>query len=509
MKPKKDNPPVTARGGAGFAAGAGAGVFSQISLGVNQSAKGAAEKDTPKHRDPDLLPYLGTHVLRGDVYLETSNAVNTSIQLNAWLGYHQDVQVIHNSLNWLGSVAGTPRYYRTLYTSQYSPTHSACVRKIVATTIGNGLEFKTKKMSEKSKRYAAEIEAVLSRALYSLLVCGDSYVYQSTEGYLDFWGLDVVRINTAGGQNAVKAGILKRTLQYNTIAEPDFPTSIYPRTDKAENNNGYTTVYRVMNKNSTRAPFPEPERLAAELPARSEYTVYTVGDMHFKRGVPPRFIVGVKGETYTSPGFKALSELIQQQSSGLAANTSILTIPVEDSGNGGGDKLDVAVLNNPDIPAYIDQKKELRETIVGLMGLTPFLAGFSTPGSLGSTKERNAEYVNFIENTVKPLRRQLEKDLILPYFAYCDAFLDTRLSDDYIGFIQNNSLNLIEAIDAAKVLSVNESRAILGYAPIDDDDANIPIMILETRQIRANLEASVTPSGATDDSTADATNTGM
>ena len=451
------------------------------------------KKEAEKERDPNLVEYLGTHVLRGDAYLEPTSTLNTAIYLNAWLGYHQEV-VQTTGAAWINGTVGTPRYYRTLYTTRYSPTGSACVRKIVQTAVGKGLEFsKNAGANPKNAKYIRELEKVLEKILYSLLVFGDSYTYQNSEGFLDFWSLDILRINTNGGARAVRAGIVKRTFVNTTIFnEPDFPTSIYPFTDNV-GSAGYNTVYRVKNDASTGMPWPEPERAAVELPQRAEYSAYAAGYMQFVRGVPPRFVFTVQGESIDGQDFKQISAYVEAKSSGLAAGTSVLVIP-----GGSGENGSLASLNNPDIPSFKEHKEELRNTILAEWGLTPFLAGFATAGSLGSTKERNAEYVNFIENTIKPLRRQLEIDIILPYFRYCDAFLGTNILKNYLGFIETSSLNLTEDIDVNKVLTMNELRAALGKPRIEIPSADIPIGLLDIQKLQQLIAETALASSSSD-----------
>lgn len=473
--------------------------------GIMQPNPQKPAKSAP-FKDPNLQPYLGTHVLKEDAYTESSFVLNSAMQLNVWLGYHQDITQ-HAYSPWLNSAIGTPRYYKTLYTSQYSPTHSACIRKIVSTTVGRGLEFQKDALKKGNNRiYANEVRKVLRKALYSLLVFGDSYTYQSADGMLDFWGLDILRINTEGGTKAVKAGIVKRTLNYQSLfGVPDFPTSIYPRTDIITGGK-YNTVYRMLNENSTRTPWPEPDFLAAELPARNEYAAYAVGHTLFKNGVPPRFVVSVKGESVDSEELERIACFIRMQSSGLAANSAFAVVP--DTSTGEGEGLSVTVLNNPEIPSFIEHKKELRETILALLGLTPFLAGFQTPGGLGSVNQRNAEYVNFIENTIQPLRFQLEESLILPYFEYCDAYLGTTLLENYIGFVQTNTLNLSESVDINTLITINEGRGFFNLPPNPDPDANIPRAILDIRKIQQDLAGgSPAPDNSADPAIMQPTNT--
>lgn len=468
---------------------------------LTQRADKAPEKEQEEERDPNLQPYLGTHVLKEDAYTESSYLFGSLVQFNVWLGYHQEVG--QTACNWSNDAVGTPRYYKTLYTAQYSPTTSACIRKIINTAVGNGLEFKGKGLTGKDKIYANEVKRVLKKTLYSLLVFGDSYIYQNAEGLLDFWGLDILRINTAGGTRPIKAGIVKRTLGVASFfGEPDFPTSIYPRTDDA-GAKGYSTVYRVLNESSTRTPWPEPEHLACELPSRNEYNAYAVGNLLFKNGVAPRVVITVSGADVTSDEFKAVKDQVKKQSSGLAANVSVLVVGADVNPEMGGD-IKASMLNNSDIPSFAEHKKELRETILALWGLTPFLAGFQTPGGLGSVNQRNAEYVNFVENTIAPLRLQLEESLILPYFEYCDAYLGTKLLDKYIGFAQTVSLNYAESVDINAVTSINERRAYLGIAASPDPDADIPSAILDVRKKIADLETQV-GTGATDPNTDPAT----
>jgi hypothetical protein len=506
MKDKEKTPTPQSRGtsnGANLAGGWSVGTAQNSFANPTQSTETEKKPTKEKERDPNLVEYLGTHILRGDAYLEPTNNVNTAIYLNSWLGYHQEVTQSVNT-NWLVGTVGTPRYYRTLYTTLYSPTGIACVRKIVKTAVGNGLEFKTAVGgNSKNAIYIRELEKVLEKILYSLLIFGDSYTYQNSEGFLDFWSLDILRINTKGGTRAVQAGIVKRTFANSTMfAEPDFPTAIHPFTDNV-GSAGWNTVYRVKNDSSTGMPWPLPERVAVELPQRAEYSAYAAGYMQFVRGVPPRFVYTVNGESVSSPEFKEICEYVERKSSGLAAGTSIAVLPGSMTENGS-----LAVLNNPDIPSYKEHKVELRDTILAEWGLTPFLAGFATAGSLGSTKERNAEYVNFVENTIKPLRRQLEMDIIQPYFRYCDAFLGTTLLKNYLGFIETNTLNLTEYVDVNKVLTVNEMRAALGKGRIEVEGADIPMGLLDIQKQQQLLAEIGLANNLGDGGLAPQTNTG-
>lgn len=447
--------------------------------------------------DPSLEPVAGSHVLVNDAMPEINTNLIAQLNLNLWVGYHQ--QSAFNSFNssafWgAAGRVGTPQYYKVRDTAAYSPTMSLCIGIIVETATGNGLDFvgknKANTPNPQNEKYVKALVDILPKALQSLIIFGEAFVYQNEAGVLDFWNLDILRLNTEGGLQAKKAGIIACNLTATSWdTQPHTIAPIHPNINPQIA--GYQTVYRLRNKKSTRHLWAESENLAIYHLGEEEYLKNVARRMPFKKGIPPAWLIILNGETAGSDEFLGTARSIKKQSTGSKSFGSTMLIP--------GESVDAKTLANTEPPAFSPHSADIRNDIIANYRLTPALAGFSTAGKLGSSQERNAEYVNFVQNVIKPYRKQLETTLIYPYFTYCDTYLGTNLLEEYNGFLETNNLILIDQINVQDVLTINESRIELGYAPSKSPYADIPMGLLKIMLTAAEIQSITdTASGLTD-----------
>lgn len=94
-------------------------------------------------------------------------------------------------------------------------------------------------------------------------------------------------------------------------------------------------------------------------------------------------------------------------------------------------------------------------------------------GGLGNSGKQIRELYETKMNTViAPLQARVIEKVLIPILTVCDEVMKTKFTQLEFGFKNLPVLGITNDVDANAVLTVNEARALLGYAPLTGDEGN-------------------------------------
>jgi phage portal protein BeeE len=206
-----------------------------------------------------------------------------------------------------------------------------------------------------------------------------------------------------------------------------------------------------------------PSYFSAILYCELEYRIAKYNQSQFNNGFMPSGLLQVFG--------------IQSQEE---ADAVMLALNEKFTGTGNNSKLMLQVVSDPNTAAkFVDMGANMKEgswlelaklaqdNIIKAHEWNVALGGIETAGSLGSNQQIRSE-ADFIQNTViKPIQNQLLSQWLNKTLPDAAKWLNIDFGNNELDILNNSPVSFSGDIVPSDILTINEQREILGYAPID------------------------------------------
>ena len=119
--------------------------------------------------------------------------------------------------------------------------------------------------------------------------------------------------------------------------------------------------------------------------------------------------------------------------------------------------------------AFLKLTESAQKEILIAHGFTASIAGIETAGKLGSSQNIQTEFEIILNGQIRPAQKVIIDEFLLPAFREIDATYKTTLEADFMGLEPVMPASMRGSINPADVLTRDEQRAQLGYAPLTEE----------------------------------------
>jgi hypothetical protein len=235
---------------------------------------------------------------------------------------------------------------------------------------------------------------------------------------------------------------------------------MYPNWTKQENGDE-VTVIRIKNYIPGYFYWGMPSWLASQFYAELEYRIpkYNIGKMD--NGYVPSSIVQFFGNVSQEEAKKVIDRFTEKFT-GVGNNSKIFAQVLSDERL----KANVQKLEDNSEGNYLDLQKISAQGIVTGSQWSMSLAGFATGGQLGTNQQVKMEYEYSKNTCIIPAQIKAENLLITPFLKAVLSLAGNQLPQNLVlGISTAYPLTMSESVDINTILSEDELRQVVGYAP--------------------------------------------
>ena len=211
-----------------------------------------------------------------------------------------------------------------------------------------------------------------------------------------------------------------------------------------------------------------PDWVSAKIWAELEYRIPKFNQSKFENGFTPSAIISLFGSTDSEEAQEVVNAL-KNCFTGTGNNSKMFVQALRDETS----KADVQILNSQEKGEFMELQAMAAQSIVTAHRWKASLAGIQTAGSLGSNQQIRSEFDVVFTDVIRNVQRKV-----------LNKFLNPALQDagEWLGYDWTNlSLDISKAypvsfagdIEVTQVLTQDELRKELGFAPLDNPTTDI------------------------------------
>jgi capsid portal protein len=247
---------------------------------------------------------------------------------------------------------------------------------------------------------------------------------------------------------------------------PLFPT--FEKFEKVEK-----SIIHLKNYEPTLTYWGIPDWVSAKIWAELEYRIPKFNQSKFENGFTPSAIISLFGST-DSEEARTVVNALKDCFTGTGNNSKMFIQALRDETY----KADVQVLNSQYEGEFLDLEKMAQEAIIVGHRWTSALTGLRTAGSLGTNQQIRSEFDIVYSTVIRPVQRLFLTKFLNPVIQDAAAFLSQNWNNIALDISKSIPVTFAGDIIVSDVLTIDEQRAELGFAPLDNqqitanDDTN-------------------------------------
>lgn len=206
-----------------------------------------------------------------------------------------------------------------------------------------------------------------------------------------------------------------------------------------------------------------PDWVSSKIWAELEYRIPKFNQSKFENGFTPSAIISLFGSTDSEEAYEVVNAL-KNCFTGTGNNSKMFVQALRDETS----KADVQVLNSQSEGEFLALQGLAQEAIISAHRWTVSLTGLRTAGSLGSNQQIRSEYDIVYNSVIRPVQRMVLNKFLNPALQSVAEWIGEDWSSLSIDISKSTPVTFAGDIDVQQVLTVDELRKELGFAPLDN-----------------------------------------
>jgi capsid portal protein len=211
-----------------------------------------------------------------------------------------------------------------------------------------------------------------------------------------------------------------------------------------------------------------PEWVSAKIWAEIEYRIPKFNQSKFENGFTPSAIVNLYGSTNQEEA-QELVAAMKSCFTGTGNNSKMFIQALRDETY----KADVQILSNQNEGEFLQLQKMAQEAIVSAHRWTVALTGLRQPGSLGSNQMIRSEFEIVYNTVIRPMQRMFLGKFLNPVIQDAGIWLGNNWTNIALDIAKPTPVSFMADLTIDKVLTQDEQRAELGFAPLQQEQNTI------------------------------------
>lgn len=223
------------------------------------------------------------------------------------------------------------------------------------------------------------------------------------------------------------------------------------------------SVVHLKNYEPTLTYWGVPDWISAKIWAELEYRIPKFNQSKFENGFTPSAIISLYGSTNQEEA-QELVRAMKDCFTGTGNNNKMFIQALRDNSY----KSDVQILNNNYDGEFMQLQNMAQTSIISAHRWTHSLTGLRTAGSLGTNQQIRSEFDIVYNTVIRPLQRFYLTKFLNPVIQDAAAFFGYDWSYMAVDIAKPMPVSFAGDLDIKTVLTQDEQRAELGFAPLQD-----------------------------------------
>jgi len=206
-----------------------------------------------------------------------------------------------------------------------------------------------------------------------------------------------------------------------------------------------------------------PDWISAKIWAELEYRIPKFNQSKFENGFTPSAIISLFGSTDSEEAQEVVNAL-KNCFTGTGNNSKMFVQALRDETS----KADVQILNSQEKGEFMDLQALASQSIITGHRWKAALAGIQTAGSLGSNQQIRSEFDVVYNDVIRNVQRMVLNKFLNPVLQDAGEWMGNDWSSLSLDFSKAYPVSFAGDIDINTVLTIDELRKELGFAPLDN-----------------------------------------
>jgi capsid portal protein len=245
----------------------------------------------------------------------------------------------------------------------------------------------------------------------------------------------------------------------NVVDLPIFP--VFKKVEGVEK-----SIIHLKNYEPTLTYWGTPDWSSAKIWAEIEYRIPKFNQSKFENGFTPSAIISLFGSANQEEA-QAVVNAMKECFTGTGNNSKMFIQALRDESY----KSDIQTLNSSYEGEFMSLQTLAQSMIISAHRWTTALTGLRTAGSLGSNQQIRSEFDIVFTTVIRPMQRMFLTKFLNPVIQVAGEWLLKDWKNIALDIAKPMPVSFMGDIQVAKVLTPNEQRAEIGFAPIETPTA--------------------------------------
>ena len=241
----------------------------------------------------------------------------------------------------------------------------------------------------------------------------------------------------------------------NVVDIPLFPT--FKKINGIEK-----SIFHLKNYEPTLTYWGTPDWISAKIWAEIEYRIPKFNQSKFENGFTPSAIISLFGSANQDEAQQVVRAM-KDCFTGTGNNSKMFIQALRDNTY----KSDIQTLNSSYEGEFMSLQTLAQSMIISAHRWTSALTGLRTAGSLGSNQQIRSEFDIVFTTVIRPMQRMFLTKVLNPAIQVAGEWLLKDWKNIALDIAKPMPVSFMGDIQVAQVLTPNEQRAELGFAPIE------------------------------------------
>jgi len=206
-----------------------------------------------------------------------------------------------------------------------------------------------------------------------------------------------------------------------------------------------------------------PDWISSKIWAELEYRIPKFNQSKFENGFTPSAIISLFGSTDSEEAQEVVNAL-KNCFTGTGNNSKMFVQALRDETS----KAHVETLNSQSDGEFMDLQAMAAQAIVTGHRWKASLAGIQTAGSLGSNQQIRSEFDVVYNDVIRNVQRLVLNKFLNPVLQDAGIWIGSNWSSLSLDIAKAYPVSFAGDIDIKTVLTIDEMRKELGFAPLDN-----------------------------------------
>jgi capsid portal protein len=222
------------------------------------------------------------------------------------------------------------------------------------------------------------------------------------------------------------------------------------------------SIFHLKNYEPTLTYWGTPDWISAKIWAEIEYRIPKFNQSKFENGFTPSAIISLFGSANQEEAQQVVKAM-KDCFTGTGNNSKMFIQALRDNTY----KSDIQTLNSSYEGEFMSLQTLAQSMIISAHRWTSALTGLRTAGSLGSNQQIRSEFDIVFTTVIRPMQRMYLTKILNPAIQVAAEWLQKDWKNIALDIAKPMPVSFMGDIQVAQVLTPNEQRAELGFAPIE------------------------------------------